>query len=207
MKRHIFAAAAAATILLTITGCGSDDTATGTEQQVIDTTTAPQQVQWENWQGVPLPVSASDGPSTIDGDVARGYSATPQGAVLAAVQGITRLRLAPDSSWPQVANTVAAPGEGRDTYAVNRAMITITGPAPTGTEASITGFRVVDYTPEQAVVELARKRADTTVVATTHTLVWAGDDWKLVLPGPDSEAPAAASLANLDGFTEFEAAR
>lgn len=206
MKR-ILVAIVAATMAVLLAGCGSDSSGDNTagEPTVVNTSAAPSQVTWEKWQGVMLPVSAEDGPKKVAGDVASGYSATPQGAVLAAVQGVTRLRLAPDSSWPRVANTVAAPGLGRDAYAVNRAMITITGPVPEGAASTLRGFRVVEYTSERAVIELATEQPDATLVATTHTLLWSGNDWKLELPEPESETPTSRPLTDLGGFTEFEA--
>lgn len=208
MKRHLIAAATVAAVLA-LSGCGSTeptaDTTTTSTSAAVDTSAAPADVQWQSWRGASLPTSSTDGPREVAGDVASGYTPTPQGAVLAAAQGITRLRLAPDNSWPDVVNAVAAPGVGRDTYAVNRAQVSITDPAPEGTEARLEGFEVTDFTDARAVVRLAVERPDGALMATTHTLVWSGEDWKLLLPAPD-DIPEPETLTDTAGFTEFTAA-
>lgn len=209
MKRHLVAAIAAAA--LTLAGCGSssDDPTSDTSGQptssTVDTAAAPADVQWTTWQGASVPASETDGPRAVSGDVASEYSPTPQGAALAAAQGITRLRLAPDNSWPEVVNAIAAPGVGRDTYAINRAQVSITEPAPAGTEKQVTGFEVSDYTDNRAVVRLLVDKADGTSVATTHTLVWSGEDWKLRLPAPE-DITAPEIVTDKAGFTDFAAA-
>jgi hypothetical protein len=209
MKRHLIAAATVAAVLA-LSGCGSaeptsDTTTTSTSAAAVDTSAAPADVQWQSWRGASLPTSSTDGPREVAGDIATGYTPTPQGAVLAAAQGITRLRLAPDNSWPDVVNAVAAPGVGRDTYAVNRAQVSITDPAPEGTEAHLEGFEVTDFTDTRAVVRLAVERPDGALMATTHTLVWSGEDWKLLLPAPD-DIPEPETLTDTAGFTELAAA-
>src|SRR3546814_11613992 len=75
----------------------------------------------------------------------------------------TTLFRSPDTSWPAVANSVAAPGEGRDSYAVNRALVTVTGPAPAGSAPQVKGFRVQDYTPTRTVVTIAAAQPDTKI--------------------------------------------
>lgn len=208
MKRHLIAAVAAAAVVA-LAGCGSSDDPSDTSgpstSSVADTSAAPTDVQWATWQGASLPTSDTDGPHTVSGDVASGYSPTPQGAVLAAVQGITRLRLAPDNSWPDVVNAVAAPGVGRDTYAINRAQVSITSAAPAGSENPVSAFEVSDYTDNRAVVRLLVDKADGTAVATTHTLVWSGDDWKLLLPAAD-DVTAPEIVTDKAGFTDLAAA-
>jgi predicted small lipoprotein YifL len=208
MKRHL-TAVATASALLALAGCGSDepaaDTTTSSTSAAVDTSAAPADVHWETWRGASLPTSSTDGPREVAGDVATGSTPTPQGAVLAAAQGITRLRLAPDNSWPDVVNAVAAPGVGRDTYAINRAQVSITDPAPDGTEARLQGFEVTDFTDARAAVRLAVERPDGALVATTHTLVWSGDDWKLLLPAPE-DIPSPETLTATTGFTDFAAA-
>ena len=192
--------------LLIAGGCGSssDDEASA---PAVDTTAAPADVACTTWQGVTLPASSVDGPRTVDGAVAKGYSHTPQGAALAAAQTTTRLQLAPDTDWVAVANTLAAPGLGRDTYAVNRALVSITQPASGPNVQSLKGFRFDTYTPQRAVVKIAVNRHDpaagreVTTVA-TQTMVWSGSDWLLLLPEAGKEHPAT-TIPDLAGYTPF----
>ncbi|NKS55538.1 hypothetical protein GS500_23125 [Rhodococcus hoagii] len=205
MKRVVVAATIAAAVIGGATACGSDTDSQASDPKVTDTTSAPDQVRWEQWQGVAVPVSEVDGPRKIEGAVASGYSDTPQGAVLAAAQAVTRLRLAPDDAWPQVANTVAAPGRGRDQYAVNRVQVSITGPVPSGTVDALRGFKIGEYSDERATVELVTEQTGAPLTASTHTVIWTGDDWKLALPDRDADAPAPKPVDSLDGYTRFEA--
>lgn len=206
MKRALVSLSLAAVVAVGVAGCGSDsESSTDSGAGSVDTTSAPDQVRWETWQGVEVPVSSVDGPRTINGAVAAGYTQTPQGAVLAAAQGLTRLRLAPDDAWPQVANAVAAPGKGRDLYAVSRVQVSITGPVPAGSVDALRGFRVDEFSPDRAVVELVTEQSDSGLTASTHTLVWSGDDWKVLLPDPDGDSPQPEPVASLADYTQFEA--
>lgn len=207
LRHRLLTAAILSATVLGVGACSSDpadDTGAGTTSTSVDPSAAPADISWNSWQGVNLPTSAVDGPTTVDGDVAAGYAHSPQGAALAAIQGTLRLAMAPDTSWPAVANSVAAPGEGRDSYAVNRALVTVTGPAPAGSAPQIKGFRVQDYTPTRTVVNIAAAQPDTTLVAATQTMVWSGEDWKILLPAPGSET-APQTLSDLSGYTALEA--
>ena len=196
--RTFFAAVAALAITLTLAACGSESDTPRESAAATNTTAPPANVSWIDWQGARLPVSATDGPSTITGDIATGYSNTPQGAALAAFQGTIRLSLAPDESWAQVANKLAAPGTGRDTYAVNRALVSVTGPAPAGTAPIVRGYTFTSYTPARATLKLAVEQ-DHKLTAAQQTVVWTGADWRVLLPEPGTETDAQP-LTNLDGF-------
>ncbi len=208
-----------AALALTVAGCGSDsadpgDSGDGT--QSVDVAAVPESVTWTPYQGVSVPYSSVDGPTTATVSAApTGYSHTPQGAVLAAIQAQTRLALAPDSSWPQVTASLVAPGAGRDAYSVARAGASITTAADPASTAAFAGFRVRDYTDDTAVLDLATTMPGGQLTSVPATVLWRGDDWKLLLPEPDSgnddgdiAAPAAtdpAELPSLDGFTAFSA--
>ena len=194
------AAVIAAALVAGVSGCGdSSGPQSGAASSAPNTTAAPAKLSWTDWQGARLPVSAVDGPAKVDGDVATGYSHTPQGAVLAAVQDTIRLSLAPDTSWAKVANTLAAPGAGRDTYAVNRALVSVTGPAPAGTAPVVKGFAVRSYTDTRAQVAVAVSQNNALTTA-TQTVVWDGTDWRLLLPDPGHQN-GATPLASLTGYT------
>ncbi|UOG23680.1 hypothetical protein MTX80_22930 (plasmid) [Gordonia amicalis] len=56
----------------------------------------PQGLNWQKVYGVPMPFSASDGPSKISADgVPSGFSRTPQGAALATLQILMRITYGP----------------------------------------------------------------------------------------------------------------
>ncbi|MGB6244606.1 hypothetical protein [Gordonia sp. (in: high G+C Gram-positive bacteria)] len=46
----------------------------------------PAGLQWQRAWGVPMAFSSADGPTSLSSDIPRGFTRTPQGAVLAAVQ-------------------------------------------------------------------------------------------------------------------------
>ena len=96
--RHAFAAATLALIVL-LTGCGSDeptDTADTITTTTIDPDRAPTEVRWEPYQGITLPIGA-DGPRQTSGGTATGFTQSPQGAALAAINHSVRIGVAPDS--------------------------------------------------------------------------------------------------------------
>lgn len=202
LRTTLAAVTAAAAIALTATACGGSDNPTSSPSETpVNTTAAPAALSWTDWQGARLPVSKTDGPQAATGDVATGYSHSPQGAVLAAAQATVRLALAPDTSWAQVANKLAAPGTGRDTYAVNRALVSVTGPAPAGTAPVLKGFKFSSYSPTRAAVAIAVTQ-NSALTSATQTVVWDGGDWKLLLPPPGQET-AAHPLSSLTGYTGF----
>lgn len=219
VRRAIIGITAILALTLTLAGCGSDtadpdDSSDGS--QVVDVAAVPESVTWSPYQGVSVPYSKVDGPTSNTVSAApTGYSHTPQGAVLAAIQAQTRLALAPDSSWPQVTAALVAPGAGRDAYATARAGASITTAADPATTAAFAGFRVRDYTDDTAVVDIATTMPGGQLTSVPATVLWRGDDWKLLLPDPgpgsdsgDIAAPAdtdPAELPSLDGFTSFSA--
>jgi hypothetical protein len=152
-----------------------------------------------------LPTSKSAGPLVFDGGIARCFARTPLGAALAAQHLSTRMHAGPDSV--RATNQQATPGPGRDKW-INKLMtegaIDLTN--PTGI-AQVGGFRVVSFTPQQAVVELTpNEEAPGQVRVYTYTLVWDGaawgsGDWKLVVR-PDGElSPPPHELPSSDGAT------
>lgn len=210
----VLATAAAAAL---ITACGTDEAQSADTSQPVDTSAPPAQVTWRPYQGVNVPYSDDDGPTVGAASAApTGYSHTPQGAVLAAIQGQARLALAPDSSWAQTTTTLVAAGSGRDEYAIARSGASITSPADPATTAAFTGFRVTDYRPEQANLDIATTMPGGQLTSVPVTVLWRGEDWKIALPGTDADdaadvgwdAPAATdpvTLPSLDGFTAFSA--
>ncbi|MBY6413375.1 hypothetical protein HQ346_16900 [Rhodococcus sp. BP-252] len=206
---RVLTAAAAASAVLLSAACGSADD-TDTPQGSVsapDLSAAPADLQWRTVAGVSIPVSSVDGPTTTTGTVRSGYSKTPQGAVLAAINGQTALAVAGDRAWPEVVNTVTAPGPGRDEFAAARAGVTVSGDVPSGTAPAFVGFKVTDYQsdPLSAAVSIAQRVGgeDGGLYSYPVALQWIADDWRIVLPTAEENVDAA-ELSNLDGYTALE---
>ncbi|NKS56580.1 hypothetical protein GS504_03450 [Rhodococcus hoagii] len=208
--RHTAIAVAVVATVGLATACGSS----GDQQSdstLTDTSSAPADVQWASYRGVAVPTSSTDGPTNTDAVVPNGYAQTPQGAVIAAIQGQARLALAPDNSWAQTAQVVAAPGSGRDAYAVARAMASITEEADPAQTAQFVGFRFTDYSKDAGTVWLATRMPDGALSASPTRMVWQGGDWKVELSEPSTSADDAATptdpipLTSLDDYVAFSA--
>lgn len=186
----------AATVLVACTAaCGGGG---GGEQATTsaapDPARPPAQVRWESWQGIALPYSRVDGPRTVAG-AATGYSHTPQGAVLAAIQHSLRLSLASDSAWPQIASQSLYPGPGKDEFVLARAQISTSGLADPKLAPTILGYRVGSYTPERTELAIYTRYPDASLAAHRQVVVWAGGDWKLLLPAPASNTKSLTVIS------------
>lgn len=184
-------------------GCGSSSDAPETTTAPADTTSAPAALTWESYHGVQLPRSAQSGPTRFD-VIPHGYEKSPQGAVLAAVRGQAYLALTSDNEWGGVASIVTAPGAGRDEFAANRALVSITGDVPADKAPRFPAFKVTAYDADAntAVVEVVQQLgAD--LFAYPVALEWIGD-WRMVLP-TSAENVDARQIPSLDGYTRLEA--
>ncbi|OZC42504.1 hypothetical protein CH286_25400 [Rhodococcus sp. WWJCD1] len=208
VSRTLRIAAAAATVLV-LAACGSDndgDPATGEGNPAPDLRSAPAELTWREIAGVSVPTSRVDGPATGTSVNRSGYSQTPQGAVLAAIVGQTALAVADDRAWPEVVNTVTAPGPGRDEFAAARAAVTVSGSVPADSAPRFVGFEVTDYSndPLSAAVSVAQTiGGDDQLYAYPVALQWIADDWRIVLPTAEENIDAV-ELDSLDGYTTLE---
>ena len=207
VSRTLRIAATAATVLaLAACGSGNDDTATATPDPAPDLRSAPAELTWREIAGVSVPTSRVDGPATGTSVNRSGYSQTPQGAVLAAIIGQTALAVADDRAWPEVVNTVTAPGPGRDEFAAARAAVTVSGSVPADAAPRFVGFEVTDYSndPLSAGVSVAQTigTADQ-IYSYPVALQWIADDWRIVLPTAQENIDAV-ELNSLDGYTTLE---
>ncbi|MGW6728762.1 hypothetical protein ACWF9G_22920 [Nocardia sp. NPDC055029] len=182
--RHRTAAALAglATVLLVVTGCGGGNTPTAPAATGPDITQAPASVTWRKWQGVALPIGAKDGPKRTD-VAATGYSRTPQGAALAAIQHSVRLGLAPDDSWAKIAAQSLAEGPGKNEWVLSRPLVSIKKTDPT-VAPKIAGYKITSWAPERAALTVYTTYPDASVLATDTVVVWIAEDWRLLLNDP-----------------------
>jgi len=186
--------AAAALVVVTATACGSDNT---DEVAGPDLTSAPE-ATWSPMVGIAVP-RAEQCPEKTE-PVEHGYARTPQCAVIAAITGQTLLATTGDAEWPRMANTILAPGPGKDQWVQARALVSVEGRVRN--PATFAGFRFTDYSDDRAQVLLAVEWPDGTLTAQPTQLAWQTGDWKLVLPTQQT-AVDAAEIDNLDDFTEF----
>jgi hypothetical protein len=165
-------------------------------------TTPPAGVQWQLYQRVALPYSATAGPHIIDGAIARGYAHTPTGALIAAIQIPARSLLSPGIGWRQVVEQQVMPGPGRDRYRQLRGQVTMDGP-PDPRLTQIAGFRFVTYTPDLAVIQFVSKSSSGQLQVTTGTVQWSGGDWKQLLQPDGSLSPTAQVIPDLTGMVAW----
>lgn len=204
-RRSVTALALAATVLTLSAGCGSDSGTSDPAPTPLDTISAPTNVSWESYNGVRLPRSLADGPKNSS-TTPSGYSQSPQGAVLAAIRGQAYLALTPDANWGEMVSIVTAPGPGRDEFAANRALVSVTGPVPAEQAPKFIAFKVTDYTPGDsatAAVDVVQEiGSPPALFVYPVALEWIGD-WRLVLPTA-AENIDAREVDNLDGYTLIE---
>ncbi|GAA2145742.1 hypothetical protein [Actinomadura napierensis] len=150
---------------------------------------------WERFEGVAVPFSPLVGPLDVQGDIARCYEHTPRGALIAAVQ--ISVRLDRSTRWQKILGQQVVAGKGNAAYARVRAA---SHPVLTGKAAQITGFRIVSYTPQTAVVgTVSRDPAHRGRTARTTTVKWEGD-WKLAPTPEGSTGSAPKNVDSLSGF-------
>lgn len=156
-------------------------------------------VTWQLFAGVPLPYSATAGPSIVDGPVYAGFERSQVGALLAAAHLGTRYLLTPGSGWRDVVAQQVLPGPGRDAYVRIRA--TAEDADSSGGHGQPVGFRILAFTPDLAVVqEAVRFPLSGVLQVTSTTLRWVGGDWRLQLQPDGSTSPTAQQAPDLDGF-------
>lgn len=163
----------------------------------------PPAVSWQLFAGVALPYSPDAGPTVVDGPVYGGFERSQPGALLAAAHLGVRYLLTPGQGWREVLERQVLPGAGRDAYARNRAGVEPDDPP--GTYGQYAGFRIVAYTGDVAVIQLASRFALTgRLQVSTSTVKWVGGDvggdWRLELQPDGGTSPTAQAVADLDGF-------
>ncbi|WP_157889895.1 hypothetical protein [Rhodococcoides fascians] len=132
-RRYLTAGAATAiTVGLLLAGCGNDETEPQSDAPAapsIDIHRAPDiaswttagsiAVHWAQWTVRPRP----------QGTVHRLHT-DPQGAALAAIDQSVQLATAVDGRWAEILPAVTVPGQGRDLWAGNRALVSTSGIDP-----------------------------------------------------------------------------
>jgi hypothetical protein len=166
-------------------------------QESLVPTSVPQDVRWELYQGVAVPVSDVHGPSSTSGGVASGYAHTPTGALIASVQILYRLALAPQGEWRPVAQEQVA---GPDKAAFIDQLAQVDRGQTDPRIQQIAGFRFVSYDEATAVIETASGSPGEYTVG-TQVLRWSDGDWRFYMG--DAEHNTARTSPDLSGFVAW----
>jgi hypothetical protein len=187
----------------------------GTAEQT-DPPTDLSGLRWSYYHGVMLPYSLTDGPRDTAAGLASGYSDTPAGALIAAVNIGVRAsdQWGPAVYTTTIQNQVTGPDAAallsttQADYAQAAAAAHITGGAGLG-NAYVTeeAYRWVSYSPAYAVADIVSAgpgpQGTTVRASTTIGLIWSGGDWRLIAPPAGNWANEAHELTSLAGYTIF----
>ncbi len=168
-----------------LSACGDDPAGTDQNQpQVVSTTTVPENLSWSiGPAGLNQPKNTVDGPFQSS-PVPHGFSATPQGALLAAITAQVWMAGADDKAFPEVANHLLEPGPGRDQWVQARALVTVDGRVTH--PPLFAGFKFTEYTPDKAVILIAVKQPDGAITAYPVQVSHSSGDWRVVNPTQDA---------------------
>jgi hypothetical protein len=178
--------------------------------------TAETSLRWMDFHGIELPVSTQDGPRHARRGLVWGFTDTPRGALLAAVNiGVRTAALwGPAIYRPTIRQQVTGPDQRAllaadiSDYAALRAASPVRPGRPAGRGyAAEAGFRFVGYTPAGATVDLATEgpgtSGTTVLVAIRVQVVWLHRDWRVVAPPGGNWAGSATVISSLTGYTTF----
>lgn len=160
-------------------------------------TTVPTGITWSLYQGVELPYSRTAGPARVQGAVASGFAHTPLGALLAMVQTEVRYYQSPTPAWRDEVARMILPGPGRNYFV--RVRSTMDDAPPVEGYAQVEGFRYVTYRPDQAVVQIATRLAESQQLSTL-TVRWVDGDWRMPLQPNGSVTPVIVPITSLAGL-------
>jgi hypothetical protein len=173
-------------------------------------------LRWHDFHGVELPSSLAAGPRDTSRGLASGYSDTPLGALLAALNIAVRANAqwGPAIFGPTILHQVTGPDAAallagcQSSYQQASQAAHITGGGPLG-NAYVTeqAFRWVAWSPAGATVDLVSagpgSQGVTARAVTRVEVVWQDGDWRVVAPPGGDWGNAAADLSSLAGFTVF----
>ena len=180
------------------------------------TQAAGQGLSWTDFHGIQLPASAQDGPHDARDGLVWGFTDTPRGALLAAINIAVRTAAlwGPAIYQPTIRHQVTGPdaaallsADASDYAQLRRAAHVRAGkPAGRGYAAE-TAYRFDAYSPADATVDIVSAgpgSGGTTVLAATRIeVVWRAGDWRVVAPPGGDWGNSATSVSSLTGYTTF----
>lgn len=204
--RAVRAVGAVLTAAALAAGCGESHSAHPAAPPPPDLHRVPAGVRWEPWQQVMLPFGV-DGPAHVTADADTGYSRTPQGAALAAIQHSIRYSMAPDGTWPSVAAAVLVSNTGKDNWVTTRELRHYVRVNP-ATVPQIQGYTIAAWSAERAAVTVYTGYSDHSTLATDTVVTWTEGDWRLLLPDPATHTVTERAIAAVPaGAVRLEATR
>ena len=173
-------------------------------------------LNWIDFHGIELPVSAQDGPHHGSGGLAWGFRDTTQGAVLAAVNIAVRTaaQWGPAIYQPTIHNQLTGPGASAllktdaSEYAGLRSAARVRPGQPVGRGYAVeVAYRVAAYAPAAAKVDILTEGPGnsgvTVMVVTRIDVVWLHGDWRVVAPADGDWASSATTASSMTGYTTF----
>jgi hypothetical protein len=173
-------------------------------------------LRWTDFYGIKLPGSSKDGPRHARRGLVWGFTDTPGGALVAAINiGVRTAALwGPAIYGPTIRDHVSGPDEAAllaaDTsdYAALRAAGHVRPGRPAGRGyAAEAGFRFLAYAPAAATLDVVTEGPGTSgapvLVATRIEVLWRGRDWRVVAPPGGDWANSATTVPSLTGYTTF----
>lgn len=199
-------AAAAAVVLVAVVGVvasvmyhRTNDSVPSVVSSVAAPSAPPRDLEWKLINGVRLPFS-SDGPASVDGPRAHGYSHTPQGALVAAWQISTRVLT--DARYEQLLGTQVRADLGQQ-QRVRNAVTATRNLTPEEFAVAFrqpVAFQFATYTPTFARIYFAIPSDKGGYDFERRAVLWDGTDWVYQV---DSGLPALPNSTGLKGFTTF----
>lgn len=154
--------------------------------------------QWQVIGSTAVPVSAESGPALIEaGGWRSGYAKTVEGSLFAAIGYVV---LSGEPAFVDRLHELVTGPMRRELEAAPRPL----GPAESG--LALAGFRMLAYTDDTAIADIAWRTADGGLLGTPIALAWIDQDWKVVTTY-DGLPLGAVPLASLDGYTRWSAPR
>ena len=162
--------------------------------------TSGPEVEWALFRGTAVPSSDTHGPARVIGDVARCYSRTPTGALIAMVQISSRYLVSPDGV--SIAREQTIPGKGQDVLVAaleRRGEVEV----QSGDVGQIAAYRFVNFTPDEAVIAVATRGPDGGLQLVELRVRWSEGDWKIVLFDDGSQFSTSSTLTDLTGMNPW----
>ena len=173
-------------------------------------------LRWSDFHGIELPVSTQAGPLHMQHGLAWGFTDTPLGAVLAAVNiGVrTAAQWGPGIYQPTITYEVTGPdahallAADDSDYAALQAAAHVAPGQPAGRGYAVeAAYRLAAYTPRTATADIVSEGPasnGTTVLAVTRIqLLWQSGDWRVIAPPGGTWASSATTATSLTGYTTF----
>jgi cytoskeletal protein RodZ len=165
--------------------------------------TTPTAVTWEFEADMLIPTQQEGGPAVMDSAGVRScFAHSPTGAVLAALVTLGQIRN-PELTMSVLRQRFVSNAGLKVALAEGKATPPTAG--PTHTPSQFTAFKVIDYLPQRAIIQIAVQFGDTKVAAIPVTMVWAQGDWRAVLQtdGSFNGATEPDLLQSLTGYVRF----